>query len=301
MLLGVVVISWGASFLLIDVAVEHLRPALVALLRLAFGTGTLALVPAARRGVPRTAWPAIATLGVVWMAVPFVLFPFAEQRISSSLAGMLNAAAPLFTALVAALVSRRLPDHRHRTGLVVGLIGVTVVCSPSLAGAQATLLGVGLVLLATLLYGIAFNLAPALQQQHGALPVIWRAQLTALALTAPVGLASIPGSRLAGSSVLAVAALGFIGTALAFVAFTTLSGRVGSTRAAVTVYFCPAVAILLGWLAHGEPIADRIDLRDRARRVRGVPHEPRRDETESGRPAARAPPAASSLAGRRTR
>jgi hypothetical protein len=56
---------------------------------------TLAAVPAARRGLPRSTGPAIALLGVVWMAAPFVLFGMAEQSIDSSLEGMLNAAAPL--------------------------------------------------------------------------------------------------------------------------------------------------------------------------------------------------------------
>ena len=95
-------------------------------------------------------------------------------------------------------------------------------------------------------YGIAFNLAAPLQQRHGAPSVIWRAQIVALVLLTPLGLVSLPASSFAWSSLLAVAALGCLGTAFAFVAFTPLVGRVGSTRASVTVYFVPAVAIVLG-------------------------------------------------------
>jgi drug/metabolite transporter (DMT)-like permease len=254
-LMAGVAITWGASFLFIDIGVDHLRPELVALLRLVFGAATLAVVPAARTPLPRQAWPAVALLGVVWMAAPFVLFPLAEQHIDSSLAGMINAAAPLFTAAVAGIAARRLPAVRQRTGLLIGFVGVLVVVWPSLHGVHATMTGVGLAVLATMLYGVAFTLAAPLQERYGALPVIWRAQLVAVAVLTPWGVAGIPGSTFAASSVLATAALGTLGTALAFVAFVTLIGRVGSTRASVTVYFLPAVAIALGALVRGEAIA----------------------------------------------
>lgn len=246
---------WGSSFLLIDIGVDHFRPELVALLRLAFGAATLVAVPAARRAVPRSDWPAIALLGVLWMAIPFVLFPVAQQWIDSSLAGMVNGAAPLFTAAVATVVLRRLPGGRQLAGLAVGFVGVVAITWPSAQDAHATARGAGLVLLATALYGIAFNLAGPLQRRNGALPVVLRAELVALVLVAPLGVASVPDSSFAWSSLLALFALGCFGTALALVAFTALVGRVGSTRASVTIYFLPAVAIALGALLRDERIA----------------------------------------------
>jgi drug/metabolite transporter (DMT)-like permease len=246
---------WGSSFLFIDIGVDHFAPELVAFLRIGFGAATLAVIGAARAPVPRESWPAIALLGAAWMAVPFVLFAVAQQSIDSSLAGMLNGSAPLFTALVAGLAARQLPSGRRAVGLAIGLAGVVAISWPSIQDADATAAGAGLVLLATLLYGIAFNLAAPLERRHGALPVIWRAQLLALALVAPLGLAAVPDSDFAWSSLLAVAVLGSFGTAIAFVAFTTLVGRVGSTRASVTVYFLPVVAIALGALFRDETIA----------------------------------------------
>jgi len=254
-LLAAVAAMWGSSFLFIDIGVDHLAPELVALLRLAFGAATLAVVPAARGRVPRAAWPTIALLGVVWMAAPFVLFAVAQQSIDSSLAGMLNGAAPLFTAIIAGLAARRLPSGRRTAGLLIGLAGVVAISWPSVQDAQATAAGAGLVVLATMLYGVAINLAGPLERRHGALPVIWRAQLVALALVAPFGLAGVPESTFAWSSVVAVAVLGCLGTAVAFVAFTTLAGRVGSSRASVAVYFLPAVAIALGVVFRDETIA----------------------------------------------
>ena len=244
--LAAVALMWGSSFLLIDIGVEHLEPALVAWLRLAFGAATLALVPAARRAVPRSEWGGIALLGLVWMAAPFVLFPVAQQWIESSLAGMINAAVPLFTAVVAGLLARQLPGARRAAGLAVGFLGVVAITVPQLGGAESTARGVGLVVLATALYGVALNLTGPLQQRNGALPVIWRAQVVALVLVAPAGIAGVPGSTFDVGSIAAVAVLGALGTALAFVLMSELVGRVGSTRASVTIYFLPVVAIVLG-------------------------------------------------------
>lgn len=245
LLVGVALL-WGSSFLLIGIGVDHFRPGVVAWLRLLFGALALGLIPASRGPLARSDWPAVALLGVVWMAVPFVLFPVAEQWIDSSLAGMVNGSAPLFTALVATAFFRRLPGRRQLIGLSIGFLGVLAITAPAFDDAEATGLGVTLVLLATLLYGVAINLAGPLQRRNGALPVIWRAQLVALVLDTPVGLAQLPGSSFAWSSLLAVVALGALGTGLAFVWMSTLIGRVGSTRASVTVYFLPAVAIALG-------------------------------------------------------
>ena len=246
---------WGASFLFIDIGVDHFHPAVVAFLRLWFGVAALATIPAARRAVPLSQWPAIAALGVVWMALPFLLFSIAQQSIDSSLAGMLNAAAPLFIALIGVVAFRRRPGPRQLVGLLVGFAGVVVVSWPAIVGAHASALGVSLVLLATLCYGFAGNLASPLQVRNGALPVVLRAALVALAVMTPLGLRGIADSTFAWSSLLAVAALGIFGTAVAFVGFTTLVGRVGAARGSVTIYFLPLVAMVLGAVVRDERIA----------------------------------------------
>lgn len=253
-LLAAVAAVWGSSFLFIAIGLDHFEPALVTLLRLLFGTAVLAAFPGARRSIPRADLPHVALLGVVWMAAPLLLFPLAQQWIDSSLAGMLNGAAPLFTAAVATVFLRRVPGGTQLVGLAVGFVGVVAVSWPAVQGARATALGTALVLLATFLYGIAVNLAVPLQRRHGSLPVLWRAQMVALVVVAPLGLAGVKGSAFAWSSLLAVAALGCLGTALAYVAFATLVGRVGATRGSVTIYLIPVVAIALGVLVRGESV-----------------------------------------------
>jgi drug/metabolite transporter (DMT)-like permease len=240
-----VALTWGASFLFIDIGLEHFAPTLVAFGRIAFGALALMAVPAARRPVPCSEWPLIAAMAVTWMAIPFICFAVAQQWIDSSLAGMINAATPLFVAVVAAGAVRQLPSRYQAIGLAVGFAGVVAISLPSL-GSGSNALGIGLVLVAAILYGFAFNIAAPLQRRHGALPVIWRAQLVAAVLVLPFAVVGATESTFGWDSLLAVVALGSLGTGLAFYWFTTLIGRVGSTRGSVALYLVPAVAIVLG-------------------------------------------------------
>ncbi len=253
-LLAAVACLWGSSFLFIEIGLEAFHPGVVAMARLGLGAAALALVPAARRSVAREDYPRIAALGVIWMGVPLLLFPFAQQWIDSSVAGMLNGAVPLTAAAWSVLLLRRVPRRLQLAGLAVGFAGVVAISFPELAGSRATALGAGLVVLAVVLYGLAANLAVPLQQRHGALPVLLRAQLVALVVVVPFGVAGLPRSTWSWPSGLAMLPLGVLGTGLAFVLMTTLVGRVGAPRGAVAIYFVPVVAILLGALVLGERI-----------------------------------------------
>lgn len=252
MLVGVAA-TWGASFLLIEIGLEHFAPTLVAFGRIAFGAMALAALPAARAPVPREDLPQIALVGVTWMAIPFVLFAVAQQWIDSSLAAMINASTPLMVALVAALFVRQPPSRLQTAGLVLGFAGVTAISLPSV-GSGSNALGVGLVLLAALLYGFAFNLTAPLQRRHGALPVIWRAQLVAVVLVFPAAVAGVPSSDFDVPALLAVVALGALGTGLAFYWFASLIGSVGAPRGSIAIYFVPVVAIALGATLRDEPL-----------------------------------------------
>ncbi|MDQ3954658.1 MAG: DMT family transporter, partial [Actinomycetota bacterium] len=239
----------------IEEGLASFSPAVITLLRLVFGALTLGVLPPARRGLGREDIPAVALLGLIWMALPFLLFPIAQQWIDSSLAGMINGGVPIFAAVVAALVVRRLPGSKQLVGIGLGFLGVLLVGLPVVQHARSTALGAGLVLLATALYGIAINVAAPLQQKYGALPVLLRAQLFAIAFTLIPGLVAVRGSSWDLSSFAAMVPLGCLGTGLAFYSMTTLVGRVGPSRGAITIYFVPIVAIVLGAVVRDESIA----------------------------------------------
>jgi drug/metabolite transporter (DMT)-like permease len=243
---------WGSSFFLIAEGLDSFEPFLVTWMRLLFGFAVIAATPTARTTVGRSVWPRLAVLGVVWMAVPLSLFPFAEERVSSSVTGMLNGATPVFTAAVAAAVLRRSPPVRQLVGLAVGVAGIVLIASPSWSAGSSSASGVVMILVALACYGVALNLAGPLQRQFGALPVIGRALAVAVVLIAPFGLSAVGGSSFSWGSALAVAALGAFGTGVAYVLMAANAGRYGSTRAASSTYLIPGVALVLGVVFRGE-------------------------------------------------
>jgi drug/metabolite transporter (DMT)-like permease len=195
-LLVAIATIWGSSFVFIEIGIETFAPAVVALARLVLGMVALAVVPRARRPVERHHLPRIALVGVLWMGVPLLLFPLAQRHVDSSVAGMINGALPLFSALVASLLLQRLPGWWQIAGLILGFIGVIGITLPNAGGAGASRFGVGLLLVAVMCYGVAANLAVPLQQRYGSLPVLLRAQLFAIVLVLPFGVAGVFDSSL---------------------------------------------------------------------------------------------------------
>ena len=254
-LVSFLALTWGASFLFIDIALDSLEPGVITWLRATLGAAALAFMPAARGAVDPDSWPQIVLLAFTWIAIPFTLFPIAQQWIDSSLAGILNAAMPLFAAAIAAILLRRLPRHIHVLGLVLGFIGVVLVTLPSWGEGDNAILGIFLVLLATLFYGFSVNIAVPLQQAHGALPVVLRAQAIAAVATLPYAVVGISGSSIELAGIGAVVVLGVVGTGVALAVMASLVGRVGATRGGVAIYFIPVVAVVLGVVFRDEAIA----------------------------------------------
>jgi drug/metabolite transporter (DMT)-like permease len=248
-------VIWGSSFYLIAEGLDAFEPALITPLRVLFGFVTLLAFPAARAPIERRDRGRIALLGVVWLALPLTLFPFAEERVSSSVTGMLNGATPLFVATVATMIAKRPPPGRQLVGLFVGFAGVVVIALPSLDNGSSSALGVGMIFGALACYGVALNVARPLLMRYGALPVLCRAQAVALVLTVPFGIAVVPESSFKWHSALAVLALGVLGTGAAYVLAGANVSRLGSTRASVSTYLIPVVALALGVVLRDEKVA----------------------------------------------
>jgi drug/metabolite transporter (DMT)-like permease len=187
------------------------------------------------------------------VAVPWLLLSHAEQRITSSLAGLLLAATPSFGAILAWLTRAddRL-DRRRIFGLIVGFVGVGALVGLDLR--TNDLVAVGEVLLVALGYGMG---ATVISRKLSSLPslgvVVASLAITAL-VYAPLGIAQLPPTLPSPQVILAVAVLGAICTALAFVVFFALIREVGSARATVITYLNPAVALALGIAVLGEPL-----------------------------------------------
>ena len=237
---------WGASFLFIAIGLESLQPGAVTFMRVGLGALTLHLLPGRRSRIDRTDMPRLTAVSILWVAIPFTLFPLAEQHINSAVTGLLNGATPTFTALFALLFFGRRTSGPQLLGVGVGFLGIVLVSLPSLGEGSTQALGVGFVLLATVCYGIATNLVGPLQLRYGSRTVMARMLLLATVWTMPLGLLGLGDSHVELAPVLAVGTLGVAGTGIAFLLMGSLVGRVGATRATFITYLVPVVALALG-------------------------------------------------------
>ena len=223
--------------------------------RFVIGFLTLSMFPGARRPVQASDRAGIAWLGVLWLAFPMSMFPHAEQHVSSALTGMLNGAVPLIAAAVAAIIARKAPSRAVIAGLAVGVAGAVLMALPGIGAGGNSARGVMLIMMALVSYGVAINLARPLQQRNGALPVVWRALGVAVILTAPLGAPALLAAQWTPRALMAVIALGCLGTAAANAIMATAAGRLGATRASATTFLIPVVALLLGVIVRGEHVA----------------------------------------------
>ncbi|HET7719575.1 MAG TPA: DMT family transporter [Acidimicrobiales bacterium] len=245
-LFGSIALIWGSSFLFIAIALDSIEPGLITWGRIGLGAAVLNALPRARVRLAAEDGFRMVLLSLLWVAVPFTLFPLAEQHISSAATGMLNGSMPLFAALVAGVLLRTPPGPAQAAGLGVGLLGTLLVSLDGLEGGDRAWLGVVLALAATVCYGFAINMAAPLQRRYGSLAVMARMLLLATLWTAPFGVWSVPDSGFEWGPALSVAFIGAVGTGLAFVVMATLVGSVGSTRASMATYLIPVVAMVLG-------------------------------------------------------
>lgn len=250
-----VALTWGASFLFIAVAIDHVATGVVPMARLAFGAAALACFPAARRGVDRRDLARIAILGFVAMTIPFYLYPLAEHSVSSSVTGMINGSIPVTTVLAAAMLTRTAPSRRRATAVVVGFAGIAMISFGSVGEDRgASIHGVMFLLLATCCYAFTSIMSRELQVKYGTLSVLLRQELFALLFTLPVGVPALADSSFDWSAVVALATLGALGTGFAYVMYGMLMVRAGAVRGVIGVFFTPIVATILGITFRGENV-----------------------------------------------
>jgi len=209
------------------------------------------LVPLAARRGGLTKLPerlsVLVLLGAVQVAGPFMLIAEGEEEISSSLAGILVSSAPLFTALLAIWV-----DHEERStglrglGIGLGFAGVVLLLGVDLGGSGSALLGGAAIVLASPGYAIGGFIAKHRLTDTEPLPIAAAVMTTSAVLLAPVGLATAPDSLPGLGPLAAVAALGVLGTGVAFAIFYSLIDWVGPARTFIVTYIAPAFAVLYG-------------------------------------------------------
>jgi drug/metabolite transporter (DMT)-like permease len=252
---GLTAVIFGSAFLWIALALRSLSPGVIGFSRVALGAGVLLLFSQARILPHRKDWTRIVIAGCLGQAAPAILFAMAEQRISSSLTGMLVSAIPIVTAVLAALVTRHLPTPTRIVGLSIGFIGIGLLSLPALRGAGAEVAGVAMVLLAVLGYSSASMIYAPLQQRYGALAVVMWTLAVASVVLLPFGIVGLDDSSFELLPVVALVILGVLGTGVARSLMVAAIGRLGSVRAAIIAYLVPIVALALGVIVLDETVA----------------------------------------------
>jgi len=259
--LALLALIWGSAFLWIKLAIRGFSPVEVTFLRLALGAAVLfPIVLARREALPRSArmWAHITVAALFANAVPYLLFAVAEQTVSSSTAGIINATTPLWTVLLALAVRhQKSVTSWQAAGLIVGFGGALLIFSPWGSASAVTSAGGLECLAASVSYAISYIYMDRYVVRRGLSPITLSAcQLLAAAIMLAIALA-VTGARAphpSAVSVAAVAILGIIGTGIAYVLNYQIITREGATIASTVTYLLPVVAIVLGVLVLGENI-----------------------------------------------
>ena len=250
-----VALTWGASFLFIAIAIDHVATGVVPIARLGFGAFALACFPAARRSIAREDMGRIALLGLVAMTIPFYLYPLAEQSVSSSVAGMINGSIPVTTVVAAAILTRTMPSRRRAFAVIVGFVGIACISFGSVGDDKgASLHGVLFLLAATCCYAFTSILSREMQMKYGTLSVLLWQELFALAFSLPLGIPAFFDSTFSWSAFFALMVLGAFGTGFAYVMYGMLMVRAGAVRGVIGVFFTPIVATILGLIFRDEKV-----------------------------------------------
>jgi drug/metabolite transporter (DMT)-like permease len=255
---------WGGSYLLIKYALEDLSAPMVVWSRVAIAglvllaalwiTGGRAAVGGVGRELRGRLRPALL-LGVLAIALPFMLITVGELEVPSGLTAVLISPAALFVALFAPWldVTERI-DRRQAFGLALGLAGVALVVGVESVSSVGQLLGALAMLGAAACYALS---GFVVKRAYGHLAAIQTSLVSitvASVLTFPFALATLPDSVPGVRASLAVLALGAVGTALAFVIFYELINAVGAGKASLVSYLAPGVALGYGALLLDEEI-----------------------------------------------
>jgi drug/metabolite transporter (DMT)-like permease len=167
---------------------------------------------------------------------------------------MLVTAIPIFTAVIAATVTRTWPRSKRLLGLAIGLLGIVLLTAPDLSALGGEAIGVVMVLAGVLSYALASTLYAPLQQTYGALPVtLWLLVVSSVVLL-PLGLVELPASSAELVPLVSLVILGVVGTGMVWALFVAVIGKVGAVRASIVGYFIPIFALLLGVFALGEHV-----------------------------------------------
>ena len=248
---------WGCSFWWIKLGLRAFTPVQVAFIRLVLGAFTLmASASVVRVALPRSArtWRHLAVVALLLNSVPFSLFAFGQTKVTSILAGIINAVTPLATMIVtlAAFPEER-PTRERLVGIGIGFAGVLVVLGVWERLPTGQLVGIAACLAAVTCYGFAFPYARRHLAGTGDTPLALatgQVLLGAAFLLPVVALQALAGGGsidpITTPVVFGMLALGALGSGIAYVLNYAVIAAAGGSVASTVTYLTPVFAVVVG-------------------------------------------------------
>ena len=248
---------WGSSFLFLRIASPAFGP--IFLIEMRVLSGLLVLLPVffvmRKYQEFKLHWKMILLVSLLNMAIPFCFFAYSALNMGAGLLSIMNATVPIFTAMVGFLYFRQRLSQLGFAGLVVGLLGVAILMSESRAESGITSdLAIPAALFASILYGIAINLAAHKLQGVSGITITTGSLFFSSAILLPLAIRSRPEVIPEGVIWLSVLTLGIVCTGFGYVLFYRLIAEIGSQRAITTTYLIPLFSIFWGSLFLGETL-----------------------------------------------
>lgn len=250
---------WGASFMFIKIGVSEMGPFTFATLRVLIGGIVLLLtLYLNKQAIPRDwkSWRPFMFLGAFNVLVPFGLIAWGEQSIPSAIASILNGSMPLFTLLLAAVFDKERITLGRILGLLVGFAGIMILTLPQLSNnISASILGELAVIVAVISYSVSTVYAHRHTRQVNPLTASFGQITMGFLWLTPFALSEQPWHlTLSLKAVLAVVAIGVLGTAIAYQIYFRLVYEGGATLASLVTFISPLFGIVYGRLVLQEPI-----------------------------------------------
>ncbi|WP_259363275.1 DMT family transporter [Colwellia sp. MB3u-4] len=257
---------WGASFMFMRVGSPEFGPIVFATLRAGIAAIFLiiCLVLFKETKALKGRWRDIFVVGALNTAIPFTLFSFATLTLTAGTASVLNATAPMFSAIVAYIWLKDKLSLSAMFGLVIGFIGVYLLVSDNLhfdieftdkSVENNALLPTLAAMLAPLCYGISANYTKKNLSTIKPLALAAGSQIAATAMLLPLSLFFIPETLPSSNALWSVLLIGVICTGVAYILFFRLIAQLGPAKAISVTYLIPAFGILWGALFLGETIS----------------------------------------------
>ena len=248
---------WGSSFLFMKIAAPTLGPFFTTELRVALAGLALLLYAALRRQRPAilSRWKSFLLLGAFNAAIPFSLICMAELHIDASLAAILNATTPMFTALIAWAWSKEALTPWKLGGLLIGLVGVAVLVgwTPVSLG-RTGIVSIVLSLFAAVSYGIGGVYTARQFKGVKPLDMAIGQQLAAAVLLLPFALVYFPQQAPSATVVYSILGLALLCTSVAYLIFFRLIASIGAVKAVSVTLLVPIFGVVWGVLFLAETV-----------------------------------------------